>query len=62
VPGCGRERGDREPDDREPDDRRRNWLVGGLLAQLPLSVLAAITVLALMASASAAATGGCGGG
>jgi hypothetical protein len=42
--------------------RRRRVLAYSLFALLPVSALAVIAVLQLMASSAAAATGGCGGG
>jgi hypothetical protein len=63
------------PADSNPDDapvsqgaradalsRRRTAVAAGLLSLIPLSALAVVVVLQLMASGAAAATGGCGGG
>jgi hypothetical protein len=41
---------------------RRNLVSYGLVALIPLAVIVALLVLAAMATNSAAATGGCGGG
>jgi hypothetical protein len=45
-----------------PISRARKLAGYGLVLLFPLAVLTAVVVLAAMASASAAVTGGCGGG
>jgi len=44
------------------EQRRRDWIAAGLVLMVVLSVIAAVIVLADMTGASAAVTGGCGGG
>jgi hypothetical protein len=45
-----------------PEQRRQDWIAVGVVLMLLLSVFAAIIVLTEMSGASAAVTGGCGGG
>ncbi|HSR85393.1 MAG TPA: hypothetical protein VLM11_14555 [Streptosporangiaceae bacterium] len=60
MPPSGTDHGARHPGSAPPPSRRRlGWTV---IAVLPISVLAALLVLHLMAASAAAATGGCGGG
>jgi hypothetical protein len=44
------------------DHRRRDWIAAGAVLMLLLSVLAVVIVVTEMSGASAAVTGGCGGG
>jgi hypothetical protein len=45
-----------------PREQRQRWIAAGVVVMVVLSVIAAVIVLADMNGASAAVTGGCGGG